>query len=107
MGISRAIIPAFSEDSRNRRTCASPRAFSLRLRTASGSSLVTNRRAADRSSPNVLDGAAPASSSSAAAAPAADKMLVSSSMIRTWTGWIFPAASAAKVRGSRAATLQA
>ncbi len=68
---------------------------------------MTSRCAADRSSPNVLDCAAWASCSSAAAAPAADRMLVSSWMMRTWTGWIFPAASAAKVFGSRVATSRA
>jgi hypothetical protein len=42
----------------------------------------------------------------ALAASAADRTDVSSSMIRTCTGWISPAASAAKVDGSRCATAQ-
>ena len=54
-----------------------------------------------------MPGAVPARRASALAASASVRMRVSSSMIRRWTGWIRQAASAAKVWGSRLATLQA
>ena len=53
--------------------------------------------AACRSSPNVIPGAGPARTASARAASSGDSTRVSSSMIRTCTGWICPAASAANV----------
>ena len=54
MGSSRPEIPALPDSSRNARTRASRRAFSLRLRTASGSSRSTSRFAVRRSSAYVL-----------------------------------------------------
>ena len=107
LGISRPVIPALPDSSRNDRTRASRRAFSLRLRTAWGSSRSISRFAARRSSAYVLSCAAPARISSASAASSSDKMLVTSSMILTCTASIFPAASLAKVTGSRRATVWA
>src|SRR5690349_15921605 len=52
-------------------------------------------------------GTAVARNSSARAASSSDSTLVTSSMILTWTGSRLPAASAAKVTGSRRATVRA
>ena len=53
---------------------------------------------------DVSPGACWDSTASAIAASSSLRMLVSSSMMRRWTAWIRPAPSAAKTRGSRAAT---
>ena len=103
-GSSRAIIPAFPDGSRNVCTYAFRRPASFCRAAASGSSFRTMRCAADRSFPNVSAPAVPASAASAVAASSADRIWVSSSMIRRCTGCSEPAYSAARHRGSRAAT---